>query len=63
MNEELEKYKTNCLELCRRLLGKLDENEEEAASFFGGDIYKAYLQATDEAKNKTRSIQGKIRNI
>lgn len=63
MTNEFETYKTNSLVLCEKLLWELKKNKEDAVSFFGGEIYKSYIDATDNAKIETKNIQTKIRNI
>lgn len=63
MQEELEQYRSDSLLLCDRLLTVLEENREDACSFFGGEVQRAYEAATDKAKNKVRIIRNKIRNL
>ena len=63
MQEELEQYKLDSLWLCDRLLVALEENMEDAHSFFAGEVYQAYDAATDKAKNKIQEIRSKIRNL
>lgn len=63
MNDDLERYKEYCLVLCNRLNNDLERNKDEADEFFGGDIYRAYFKATDEAINKVNKIRNKIRRL
>ena len=63
MQEELEQRRSDSLSLCDRLLVALEENREDAYSFFGGDVYQAYIAATDKAKSKVKKIKSKIRNL
>ena len=63
MTEDILKHKDQSLALCRKLVRELENNEEDAKKFFGGEIYKSYLNATDVAKSKMLSIQTKIRNL
>lgn len=63
MQHELEQCRLECLSLCDRLLVALEENQEDAHSFFGGELYQAYDAATDKAKNKVKKIRNKIKNL
>lgn len=63
MQEELEQCRLESLELCDRLLAMLEENREDAYSFFGGEVYQAYDAATDQAKRKLQKIKSKISNL
>ena len=63
MDEELERLRLLSLSYCERLMNQLKRNKEEADSFLGGDIYTAYVKATDEAYNKARKTRNKIRNL
>lgn len=63
MQEVLEQNKLESLALCDRLLTKLEENKEDACSFFGGEMYQTYNTVTDRAKHKVQTIKSKIRNL
>ena len=63
MQEELERFRSDSLLLCERLLAMLEENREEACLFFGGEIHQAYDTVTEKAKNKTHVIRNKLRNL
>lgn len=63
MEEELEKYRANCLWLCEKLMADLSRNQSDAHRIFGGEVYKAYLSATDKAIEKARKSRNKIRNL
>ena len=63
MQEELEQCRSECLILCGRLLYALEENRDDAHSFFSGKLYEAYDTVTDQAKNKVQKIKNKIRNL
>lgn len=63
MEEELEQQREYSLYLCDRLTAELTNNKEDAASFLGGDIHKAYVKATETAINKIRRTKNKIRNL
>ena len=60
---ELRRLQDQSLYLCNRLINELGENKEESASFFGGDLHKAYVEATESAVNKASKIRNKIRNL
>ena len=63
MQEELEQCRLGSLSLCDRLLVLLEENREDAHSFFGGEVYQAYDTTTEKAKNNVQRIRNKIRNL
>lgn len=63
MQEELEQHRANSLALCEKLLNDLKRNQDDADSFLGGDIYKAYVSATEKAIEKARKSRNKIRNL
>ena len=63
MQEELEQYRSDSLLLCNRLLAMLEENRDDAHSFFAGEVYQAYDAATEKAKNKAMNIANKLRNL
>ena len=63
MQEELEQYRSYCLSLCNRLLAALEENRDDAHSFFAGEVYQAYASANEKAKNKVTKIRNKLRNL
>ena len=59
MEEELEQQREYSLYLCDKLLAGLRENKNDAAAFLGGEIYKAYIKATEAAENKARRTKNK----
>ena len=61
--EKVRYYKSLSLSQCERLLTELRRNKEDADLFFGGELYKSYVEATDAAIDKTRKIRNKIRNL
>lgn len=61
MNEEVLMYKAQSLSLCDKLIHNLEKNKEEAELFFDGEMYKAYVDATDHAIDETKKIMAKIR--
>lgn len=63
MQEEMEQWRLDSLSLCDRLLVLLEENREDACSFFGGEVFQDYVTATEKAKNKVQKIRSKIRNL
>ena len=63
MAGELEQYQENALALCNKLLTELNRNQEDVDTFFGGDVRKAYVDATEKVIRSTRSVRNKIRNL
>jgi len=63
MDEELEQRKDASLALCYRLLSDMEGFMQDADLFFGGEIHKTYLAATEKAIKKARSVRNKIRNL
>lgn len=63
MDDKIKTYKNNSLYHCDRILSELAMNKDETDLFFGGEMRKAYIEATDKAISKTRKIRNKIRNI
>ena len=63
MEAEAEKYRVISLEDCQRLLYEVRRDQEDAALFFGGEIYKTYVAATDKVINKAEKIRTQIRNL
>lgn len=63
MQGELEQCRSDALALCDRLLTALEKNQEDARSFFAGEVHQAYDAATDKAKNKVQKIRNKIRSL
>ena len=63
MDEKLEQQRQYSLYLCDRLTAELNRNKEDAAACLGGEIYKAYVKATESAINKARRTKNKIRNL
>lgn len=63
MEEELEKQRQYSVYLCDRLLNELNKNKDAADSFLGGDIYRAYVDATEAAMNKVKKTKRKIQNL
>ena len=62
MDNPIENYKERSLELCDRLINQLNMNKDDANSFFGGEIYKSYIVATERAIEKANNGRYKIRN-
>lgn len=63
MDDELYRLKMKSQMLCDRLTNDLAQNKDDTHQFFGGEIYRAYIAASDQAMEKTRRIRTKIRNI
>ena len=60
---ELRRLQEQSLYFCNRLINLLNENKEDAGSFFGGDVHKAYVGATESAISKAKRTKQKIRNL
>ena len=60
---ELRRLQEQSLYLCNRLINSLNENKDDADSFFGGEVYKAYVEATESAVNRAKKAKQKIRNL
>ena len=64
MNEsELERLRASSLHYCNKLLNDIGSEQENIEYFFGGEMCKAYVDATDKVLNKTRKVRTKIRNL
>lgn len=63
MDEQMLKYKLTSLCLCDTILSELRRNENDACSFFKGELYQVYADATEMAINKTRNIRNKFNNL
>ena len=63
MEEEVEKYRNASLYYCNKLLNEIQRNQEDIDLFFGGDLYKAYHTATEQAVDKANQVRMKIRNL
>ncbi len=63
MDEEREKYRAYSLSQCDKQIRDLTRNQSDADRFFGGEVYKAYVNATEKAIDRVRKIRNKIRNL
>ena len=63
MDEGAEQYRRVSLSYCDKLLAEVKQNQEDAELFFGGDLYKAYADATEQAEKKIKKIRTRIRNL
>ena len=63
MDEEFEQRKANGLAQCDRLISELSKFLDDTDLFFGGEIYKTYINATEKALNKAKTIRTKLRNL
>ena len=63
MNEELEKARADSLYLCQKLINELVRTQSDIPSFMGGDVYKAYMSATEKAIDTAVKCRYKIRNL
>lgn len=62
MDDELYQLKMRSMYLCDRLQSDIARFKDDSHSFFGGEIYRTYLKANDQALEKVRYIQNKLRN-
>lgn len=60
---ELEKNRQESIILCENLLTKMQKNKDEATICFQGEIYTAYIDATEKAINKAKKILNDIKNL
>ena len=63
MEEEVEKYRADCLALCNRLLYEMERNRDDADLFCSGEIHKAYVTVNDKVAEQVRNIKAKIRQL
>ena len=63
MNQEHTQYKKYSLSLCEKLINDLKRNREDADTFLGGELYKAYVNATEKAINKAQRNRNQIRKL
>lgn len=63
MEEELEQRKAASLALCDRLISDMSKFLDDTDQFFGGEIYKSYVSATEKAVQKAKSVRTKLRNL
>lgn len=63
MDDKIIKHKTKSITLCNKLLRELEMNKDDVDSFFGGEMYKAYIDVNDKAMDKVKTIRAKVRNI
>ena len=63
MEEEVEKYRADCLALCNRLLYEMERNRDDADLFCSGEIHKAYVTANENVAEQVRNIKAKIRQL
>lgn len=60
---ELEKNRQESIMLCENLLTKMQKSKDDAANFFQGEVYTAYIDATEKAINKAKKILNDIKNL
>lgn len=63
MADELEQCQSEALALCNKLISELKRNQEEAGTFFGGEIHKAYVTSTEKAINSTQNIKNRLKKL
>lgn len=61
--EEFERQRNECLVLCQRIVADLHGFMFDSDRFFGGEIRKAYLEATEQAIDKAYAIRSKLRSL
>ena len=61
--EEFERQRNECLVLCQRIIADLREFTADSDRFFGGEIRKAYIEATEQAIDKAYTIRSKLRSL
>lgn len=60
---QLQRYKSTSLRHCDKLLNDVRCDRDDIDSFFGGELYKAYVNATDEVLTKISKVRTKVRNL
>ncbi len=63
MDEKIAVHHLTSLMLCDKLSVEINTNQDDANSFFGGDMYKAYVKANDTAMDKVAQIKNKLRSL
>lgn len=63
MKENKNTYKVVCIQLCNKLIAELKDNEDEAQTFFGGELHKTYTEVTDSVREKVKAIKNRIKNL
>ena len=63
--DEVEKhrYRTASLQYCNKLIGEINSDREEIGTFFGGELHRVYLEATDMALDKAQKVRTRIKNF
>lgn len=60
---ELRSYQSESLRHCDKLLNEVKSDLDDIGSFFGGELRKTYVDATDKALSKIQQVRTKIRNL
>lgn len=60
---ERQRFKIISLQHCDRLFNEIKRDQDDIHEFFGGELYKSYVAATDKALTKARNIRMKVRNL
>ncbi|MBQ6825013.1 MAG: hypothetical protein IJP27_10190 [Clostridia bacterium] len=63
MDEKTAALHLTSLTLCDKLINELRSCEEEAHTFFGGELCRVYENATEQAIDKTQSIRRKLQTL
>ena len=62
---EIEQYQilTECLQLCGRLLDKMEQDRDGILGCLQGELCKAYLEANERATQELVSIRNRLNEI
>ena len=63
MEDEIAQHRAHSLAICQNFLLELRRFQEDANIFFGGEIHKAYVAATEQAIHQVSKIQNRIRSL
>lgn len=60
---QLKRYKSTSLRHCDKLINDVKNDRDDIDRFFGGELYDAYVNATDEVLTKISRVRTKVRNL
>ena len=62
---ELEQYRilAECLQLCNKLLEKMEYDNDTISSCMSGDLRRVYLEANELAINQVLSVRNRLNEI
>lgn len=63
MDPKVEAHRQECMRLCRRLINEIEQNKNDSALIFGGDLNRKYISVANKALDKTNRVLSKIKNI